>query len=169
MFSSRRTASPAAASAWSSCPARYLATASFNDTRADRLSTASRFVNLRRPLVPPALKEDVAKRLERPRRGRVEVGGAAEIVGGRLELGAVLVRFTAPQVRQHRVGPEGNRAAIRFDRAEGLVVGQGGGPLAQVGPVIAIPVGGLVRERRDDGRPREEHGHGEHPLHLALS
>ncbi len=81
----------------------------------------------------------------------------------------MLVRFAAPQVRQHRVGPEGNGAAVRFDCAEGLVVGQGGGPLAQVGPVIAIPGGGLVSERRDDGRPRQEHGRGEHPLHLALS
>ena len=87
------------------------------------------------------LVEHVAERFERPGRGRVERGGAAEVARGRVEVAAVaapLVGLAAPQVGEHRVGPEGDGAAVGLDGAEGLVVAQGGVAARQQGAVVAL-------------------------------
>ena len=72
------------------------------------------------------LVEHVAQRFERVGRARVERRGLAEIARRRVEVAAPLIGFAAPQVGEHRVGPQGDGAAVGLDGAEGLVVAQGG-------------------------------------------
>ena len=112
------------------------------------------FVGFCRSQIPAALIEDVAERLERAGGRRVEVGSAAEIAGRGFELVAALIRLAAPQVREHRIRAQGDGAAVRLDRAEGLVVRQGAARLGEQRPVVALPGGRLVGQRADDGSPR---------------
>ena len=82
----------------------------------------------------------------------------AEIAGGGVEFAAPPVGFAAPQVGQHRVGPQGDRAAVGLDRGEGLVVGERRVAAGEELPVVALAGGRLVDDDAADhgggaGRP----------------
>ena len=62
-----------------------------------------------------------------------------------------LVGLAAPEVGEHRVGPQGDGAAVGLDRAERLVVAQRGVAAGQQRAVVALPGGGLVGDGAADG------------------
>ena len=81
----------------------------------------------------------------------------------------MLIGLAAAEVREHRIGLQGDGAAVRFDGAERLIVGKGGGSLVQEGAVIPIARGGLVGQGGDDGPPGQQDGGRKHPFHPCLS
>ena len=83
-----------------------------------------------------------------------------EVARRRFEVAAALIGLAAAQVGEHRVGTQGDGAAVGLDGAEGLVVAQGGVAAGEQRAVVALAGGRLVGERAADGGQRE-HGHRE--------
>lgn len=129
------------------------------DARRPVVEADRAIVGVRGAIVALELVEHVAERLERPGGGRVERRGLPEVAGGRVEVAALaasLVRLPATQVSEHRVGTQGDRAAVGFNRAERLVVVQRRVAVGQQGAVIALPGGGLVGEGRAHASQRQK-------------
>ena len=74
-----------------------------------------------------------------------------------VEVAAALVGFAAPQVGEHRVGPQRDRAAVGLDGAERLLVAQGGVAPGEQRAVVALARRRLVGEGGAHGGQRQ-HG-----------
>ena len=128
-----------------------------------------RGVALGRAIVPLQRREDVAELLERPRRGRVEAVRRAQIAKRRSQVALVPVGFAPFEIRQHRIGAEGDRAAERLDGEAGLAGRQrrlagGNQPL-----ILAVARCRLVGDPRGNAGKEDEHGGKHRPSHGALS
>ncbi len=108
------------------------------------------------------LVEDIAQLVERADGARVDRRRRPEIEPGALELAAALVGFAAPQVGEHRVGPERDGPAVGFERAKRLLVAQRGVAAGEEHPVVAIARRRLVGERGAHGG-RDQHGDNDQP------
>ena len=76
-----------------------------------------RLVGFGRPLIPLQLVEHVAELFARARGGGSRPR-RPEVAGGGVEVAAPLVGLAAPEVGEHRVGPQGDGAAVGLDGAE---------------------------------------------------
>ena len=88
-----------------------------------------------------------------------------EIAGGFVHFAPPLVRLRAPQMRQHRVGPKRDGAAVRFERDVGLIVSERGVPSGQERPVIAFSSRSMVGHGRRHRRDDDENCNQQRPLH----
>ena len=132
------------------------------DARGAVVEPDAAFVRGHRARVLLQLEEDVAERFERAGCGGIEAGRGAEVARRRFQIAAVaapLVGLAAAQVGEHRVRPEGDRAAVGFDRVEGLLVAQGGVAAGQQRAVIALRRGLVSGRASGDGQ--RQHGDGE--------
>ena len=91
------------------------------------------------------LVADVAQFLERARGHRVEDRGRPEVAGRGFEVAAPLIGLAAPQVGEHRVGPQRDGAAVGLDGGKRLLVAQGRVAAARAGAVVAVAGRGLSR------------------------
>lgn len=133
---------------------------SVGDARGAIVQAQKPIVGVGRAVVALELIEHVAERLERASGTRVEGGSGSEVADRMLEVAAPLIGLPAAQIRNHRVLAQRDRAAVGFDRREGLVVAERVIAARQQHPVIALPRRGVVgggRGHRDYGEQR--HGH----------
>ena len=125
-----------------------------------------RFVDLGRPVEPLPL---ILARRRAPRADawRGSSRGEPEVAGGGVEFVALAVALAAPEVGKHRVRPEGDGAAVGFDRAEGLAVAQRGVAAARAGPVLALTADGLVGQQSADAGEGDEQQRRERSFHAG--
>ena len=121
------------------------------DARRAVVQRERAFVRLGRAPVPLHLIQHVAEPFERARGRRIERRRFAKIVRGGVEIAAPLVGFAAPEPREHRIGAQRHGAAVGFDRAERLVVGER--RIAAGEQLLVFPVAG-DRLVDDDGADR---------------
>jgi hypothetical protein len=115
-----------------------------------------------------ALVQDVAQLFERTGGGRVEGGGLPEIARGEVEvapIGAPLVGFGPPQIGEHGVGPQGNRAAVGFDGRIRLILAESLVAPRQQRPILALMGGRLVGHGRAAADQRQKCQDEDRPFH----
>ena len=114
---------------------------------------------------------DVAHQLGRPDRVAVDARGGAEVPERGLGLAALPVRFSAPEVGDHRVFPECDRSAEGLDGGKRLVRGK---RAVAAGDEVLVPQVPLDREAGDDdagrdGRQQQRRGEGASHQGLILA
>ena len=123
------------------------------------------FVGLARASKSLQLVHHVAQLVEWTRGRRVERGGHAEIAGGGLEIATALIGFAAPQMRQHRIGAQRDRAAEGFNRTKRLLVAERRVAAREERAIVPIPRGRLVGDRPGDAGDREHDHHRNRTFH----
>ncbi len=108
---------------------------------------------------------DVGELLERAGGHGVQNHGRLKIASRGLEVGAPLVRLTPAKVRQHRVGPQRNCAAVGLDGGKRLIVAQGRVAPAEKGAVIPVARRGLIGEGGAGDREGQQDDNSQIPLH----
>src|SRR5205085_1158192 len=114
------------------------------------------------------LIHDVAELVERPRRRWIEGRGRPEIAGGLFDFAAALVGLGPAKVREHRLGAQRDRAAVRLEGYESLVAAEGGVAPRQERAVIAFAGRRVVRQGGDDGGQHDESCNEERAAHAAI-
>ena len=121
---------------------------------------------LRRPLGQLPRQVDVAAQLQRARRGRVVRGGGGEVVGGSLQLAALLTCFAALQIPEHGVGLQRDRVAEGREGGEGVAPAHGELTAQDALAVEPFTAGHRVAvgQRRQRGKEQQS---GERALHFT--
>ena len=110
---------------------------------------------------------DVAKQLTRPGGGGIELGRAAKILEGWLQLVATAFCLASPEVRDHRLVVVRNRSAEGFDCRRRVARSEGGIALGDERAVIGLPLRHPVaigRSQTDDQYGCARH----HAFHAAI-
>jgi len=102
--------------------------------------------------------EQVAEFDQRLRRIRGQPRGLPPVAYGFVIAMLCSIRFAAPEIRDHRLRPEGQRAAEGFDRAIVLAGCQQPIAFRQLELVTAIGAEALVNEGRRDHRHQQHQG-----------
>ena len=89
-------------------------------------------------IVSSELIRHVTKPLVGSCRGGVELGSYGEVSKGRRQVAVLLIRFTALEVRHHRLRPEGQRAAVGFERHDRLA--RAGGPVTEGDEALELSI-----------------------------
>ena len=107
------------------------------------------FVSVDGGLVALKLVQCVSELFEQPCGGRVERRGPAEVAGGVVEVAPLAVGLAAPEMRQHRVRPKADGAAVVLDGGKSLASRLGRVAAGHQLPVVALADRRLI----DDGGP----------------
>ncbi len=114
-------------------------------------------VGIRGKRVALHLIPDVSEALEWARGSGIERGRRPKVVGRGVEIAPALIRLATPEVGEHGVGTQRDRAAIRLDGTKRLVLGECGVPPRKQPLVFAVPGDGLVRDGRgEDGDGQDD-------------